>query len=133
MSVFAGHGPVTLDRWAIDPAAGNIVQGQLDDRHQEYPRVDDRMTGRRHRYGYTAVIAEERHATLQPSGDFADEAFANALLKHDFAAGTVEAHEFGREATVGEAVFAPRHPRPTKTTATSSPSCMTPAGVPPTW
>ena len=35
---------------------------------------------------------------------------ANAVLKHDLAAGTVEAHEFGRDATAGEAVFAPASP-----------------------
>ena len=110
VSVFAGHGPVTLDRWVIDPGAGKVAQLRLDDRHQEFPRVDDRMTGRPHRYGYSAVIEAVRQATVQPSGDFADEAFANALLKHDLAAGTVEAHEFGRDATAGEAVFAPASP-----------------------
>ena len=110
VSVFAGHGPVTLDRWVIDPGAGKVAQVRLDDRYQEFPRVDDRMTGRPHRYGYSAVIQAVRQATVQPSGDFADEAFTNALLKHDLAAGTVEAHEFGRDATVGEAVFAPASP-----------------------
>jgi carotenoid cleavage dioxygenase len=44
------------------------------------------------------------------SGDFADQAFANALLKHDLAQGTTEVHEFGRDATAGEAVFAPAGP-----------------------
>ncbi len=53
VSVFEGRGPVTLDRWAIDPAAGKVAQFRLDDRHQEFPRVDDRMTGRPHRYGTT--------------------------------------------------------------------------------
>ncbi len=54
VSVFAGPGPVTLDRWDIDPAAGKVAQVRLDDRHQEFPRVDDRMTGRQHRYGRAA-------------------------------------------------------------------------------
>ena len=36
--------------------------------------------------------------------------FANAVLKHDLAHGTVEAHEFGRAATAGEAVFVPTSP-----------------------
>ena len=110
VSVFAGRGPVTLDRWTVDPAAGKVVQARIDDRHQEFPRVDDRMTGRRHRYGYSAVIGETNRATIQPSGDFADEAFANAVLKHDFEAATVQAHEFGPDATAGEAVFAPASP-----------------------
>jgi carotenoid cleavage dioxygenase-like enzyme len=63
-----------------------------------------------HRYGYSAVIDEVTVATIQPSGDFTDDAFANVLLKHDLALGTVEAHGFGREATAGEAVFAPSSP-----------------------
>ena len=32
------------------------------------------------------------------------------MLKHDLAAGTVQAHQFGRDATAGEAVFAPAAP-----------------------
>ena len=110
VSVFAGRGPVTLDRWTIDPAAGKVVRARIDDRYQEFPRVDDRMTGRRHRYGYSAVIGEDTRATIQPSGDFADGAFANTLLKHDLEAATVQAHEFGRDATAGEAVFVPAAP-----------------------
>jgi carotenoid cleavage dioxygenase len=43
-------------------------------------------------------------------GTFSDAAFADALLKHDLSAGTVEAHRFPRDAAVGEAVFAPSSP-----------------------
>ena len=46
-------------------------------------------------------------AVVTPGGDFADQAFSNALLKHDLAQGSTEVHEFGRDATAGEAVFAP--------------------------
>ena len=101
---------MTLDRWIIDPAAGKVTRQRLDDRPQEFPRVDARVTSRPHRYGYSAVIGELSRATVQPGGDFADQAFANALLKHDLAAGTVQAHEFGPAATAGEAVFAPAGP-----------------------
>jgi carotenoid cleavage dioxygenase-like enzyme len=106
-TLWAEHGPVTLDRWIIDPAAGKVTQQRLDDRPQEFPRVDERIVSRPHRYGYSAVIREVSQATVQISGDFADPAFANAVLKHDLARGTVEAHEFGPEATSGEAVFVP--------------------------
>ncbi|HUK68312.1 MAG TPA: carotenoid oxygenase family protein [Streptosporangiaceae bacterium] len=110
VSTLGGHGPVTLDRWIIDPDAGKVAGQRLDDRSQEFPRVDGRVTSRPHRYGYSAVIGEVSQATAPLSGDFADQAFANALLKHDLAHGTVEAHEFGRDATAGEAVFAPASP-----------------------
>ena len=56
------------------------------------------------------MIGEVNRATVIPGGDFADQAFANALLKHDLAHGNTEAHEFGRDATAGEAVFAPAGP-----------------------
>jgi carotenoid cleavage dioxygenase-like enzyme len=105
-TLWAAHGPVTLDRWIIDPVAGTVSQQRLDDRGQEFPRVDDRLVSQPHRYGYSAVIGEVTRA-ITVAGDFSDDAFANALLRHDLARGTTEAREFGREAAVGEAVFAP--------------------------
>jgi len=108
-TLWAAHGPVTLDRWIIDPVAGKITQQRLDDRGQEFPRVDDRIISRPHRYGYSAVIGVVNRA-ITATGDFTDEAFTNAILRHDLARGTVEAHEFGRDATAGEAVFAPAAP-----------------------
>lgn len=111
VSTPTGPGSLTLDRWIIDPAAGKVTQQRLDDRPQEFPRTDERVTGRPHRYGYSAVIAAVGHAAVSPGGDFADGAFSNALLKHDLTAGTVQAHEFGQDATAGEAVFCSRRPR----------------------
>ena len=108
-TLWSAHGPVTLDRWVIDPAAGKVTQQRLDDRWQEFPRVDERVVSRAHRYGYSAVIGQVAQA-VTAAGDFADGAFANAILKHDLDHGTVQAHEFGRDATVGEAVFAPASP-----------------------
>ena len=106
-TLWSGHGPVTLDRWTIDPAAGQVTQQRLDDRLQEFPRVDDRVISRPHRFGYSAVIGEVSRATIRTSGDFTDDAFANALIKHDLARGTNEVREFGRDAAAGEAVFVP--------------------------
>jgi carotenoid cleavage dioxygenase-like enzyme len=110
MTILAEQGPLTLERWVIDPLAGRVTRQCLDDRRQEFPRVDDRVTSQPHRYGYSAVVGEVSQATVQPNGDFRDGAFATALLKHDLSAGTVEAHQFGRDAATGEAVFAPSSP-----------------------
>ena len=44
-----------------------------------------------------------------------------------------QAHQFGKDATAGEAVFAPAAPTPPRTTATSWPSSTTPTAAPPTW
>jgi carotenoid cleavage dioxygenase-like enzyme len=108
-TLWSAHGPVTLDRWVIDPTARKVTQQRLDDRWQEFPRVDDRVVSRPHRYGYSAVIGEVARA-VTATGDFADDAFSNAILKHDLVSGTVETHEFRRDATVGEAAFAPASP-----------------------
>lgn len=110
VSRMSGRGPVTLDRWTVDPAAGKVIRRRLDDRLQEFPRVDERVVSRPHRYGYSAVIGEVSRATISLTGDFADKAFANALLKHDLVHGTVEAHEFGPDDTASEAVFVPASP-----------------------
>ncbi|MGY1590777.1 carotenoid oxygenase family protein [Geodermatophilus sp. SYSU D00708] len=109
-SALAGQGPLTLDRWVVDPVAGRVSTTRLDDREQEFPRVDERVVSRPHRYGYSAAMGDLGPATVHPTGLFTDGAFANALLKHDLVAGTVEAHAFERNATVGEAVFAPSSP-----------------------
>ncbi|MGW4700326.1 carotenoid oxygenase family protein [Streptomyces sp. NPDC004285] len=96
----------TLDRWTLDLARGTAREERLDDRVQEFPRVDPRRTGRRHRYGYTAAV-ELYAAPAGPDDDRPAEGFGNALLKHDLERGTTEAHEFGRDGTVGEGVFVP--------------------------
>jgi carotenoid cleavage dioxygenase-like enzyme len=110
VSAMTGNGPITLDRWTVDPAAARVTRRRLDDRLQEFPRVDERVISRPHRYGYSAVIGEVNQALIPLSGDFADQAFANALLKHDLTRGSTEAHEFGSGATAGEAVFVPASP-----------------------
>src|SRR3954451_12392086 len=54
------HGPSdaipVLARWTIDRAAGKVREETLDDHPQEFPRFDERLLGRRHRYGYAAGI-----------------------------------------------------------------------------
>lgn len=86
------EGPPSLDRWTVDLAAGKVLEERLDDRGQEFPRVDDRVVGRRHRYGYTASF---------------DGVTGDVLLRHDLAAGTTTTRSFGPGHNVGEFVFVP--------------------------
>jgi carotenoid cleavage dioxygenase len=102
-----GPCPVTLDRWTVDPIGAKVTQQRLDDRHQEFPRIDDRLTGRRHRFGYSAVIGDGIEATSSLEHGIISHGVGNAVRKHDLVAGTVEAQEFGEGASPGEAVFAP--------------------------
>jgi carotenoid cleavage dioxygenase-like enzyme len=106
----AGQGPLTLERWVLDPVCGTVAQQRLDDRPQEFPRIDDRLLSRPHRYGYSAAFGEVNPATVRLDGEVADGAFAHAVLKHDLVTGAVQAHDFGRDAFAGEPVFAPSGP-----------------------
>jgi carotenoid cleavage oxygenase len=85
--------PPTLDRWTIDLAAGRVREERLDDRAQEFPRVDERLTGRRHRYGYSVG------GRLQV-GD-------SVLHRYDLEAGRQESRSFGSGHGLSEFVFVP--------------------------
>lgn len=87
------EGPPTLDRWTLDTRAGKVLESRLDDRPQEFPRIDERLTGRRHRYGYTAAVG-------LPGID-------GAVVKHDLATDSTQVRDFGADRQVSEFVFAP--------------------------
>jgi carotenoid cleavage dioxygenase len=91
----AGQEP-TLDRWTIDLAAGKVLEDRLSDQAQEFPRVDDRLAGRRHRYGYGTFFGTD-DTGLHVGG----------LLKHDLVAGSTETHDFGPGTSASEGVFVP--------------------------
>jgi carotenoid cleavage oxygenase len=86
--------PPTLDRWTIDLDAGKVIEERLDDRPQEFPRVDDRIVGRRHRYGYAT------HFGVNDQG-----IHFGGMVKHDLQTGASEARDFGPGAHAGEGVF----------------------------
>ncbi len=92
------EGPPTLDRWTVDIAAGKVLEERLDDRGQEFPRVDERLVGRRHRYGYSVGFDMDTDDPLG-LGD-------NTIYRHDVVAGTTQARTFAGGA-VGEVVFVP--------------------------
>ncbi|WP_305965162.1 carotenoid oxygenase family protein [Streptomyces sp. IMTB 2501] len=74
-------------KWTTDPATGTVREEQCDDRPGEFPRVDDRLTGRTSGHG---------HLT---SG--------TALVRYDLSSHTATAHGFGPGRRAGEAAFAP--------------------------
>jgi carotenoid cleavage dioxygenase len=85
-----------LERWTFDLRTGTLATETLDDRPQEFPRIDERRTGRPHRYGYGAAFgAGVEHGPA---------------LRHDLAAGTSEVHDYGPGRVTLEPVFVPRAP-----------------------
>jgi carotenoid cleavage oxygenase len=95
-------GPPTLERWAFDLGSGKVVEERLDDRPQEFPRVDERRVGRRHRYGYAVGAGG--------SVDVVDDAVLSEVVKHDLVAQTSTVRSFEPGQSVGEMVFVPHGP-----------------------
>jgi carotenoid cleavage dioxygenase len=95
--LWPNEGAPTLDRWTIDPTSGKVREERIDDRGQEFPRLDERLVGRRHRYGYGAGFT-----TLTEGIDH------GPALKHDLTTGTTEVHDYGAGRVTLEPVFVPR-------------------------
>jgi carotenoid cleavage dioxygenase-like enzyme len=102
--MFATHltgpdeGAPVLERWRIDSGGGKVVTELLDDRPQEFPRVDERVIGRQNRYGYSAALDSQER-------DEAGFTIGGALIKHDLTTGASETRTFRGGA--GEAIFVP--------------------------
>lgn len=89
-----------LHRWRIDLRRGSVASQALDDRDGEFPRVDERRVGRRHRFGYIAATGPEGNETLHP--------VFTAIRKYDLDRGTSETRAFGPQNGAGEPLFVPR-------------------------
>jgi carotenoid cleavage oxygenase len=88
------EGAPVLERWTLDPAASTVKTELLDDRPQEFPRIDERRTGRPHRIGWAAGV------TGGP--------MTGPVLKHDLATGETWVHDVGPGRATLEPVFVPR-------------------------
>ena len=82
-------------RWRFDLVTGETTEEPMSDRCLEFPMVNGRHAGRRHRYSYNARCAH---------GLFAFD----GLVKHDLDTGREEVVEFGDGVFVSETVMAPR-------------------------
>jgi carotenoid cleavage dioxygenase len=89
---------IRFERWIIDPAAQRVARAVIDETPQEFPRFDERLTGKPYRYAYS----------LQATAG-ADLIGASVILKHDLNDRTREMHDFGPGRFPGEFVFIPRN------------------------
>lgn len=94
------EGPTRLERWVCDPTTGTVRSTVLSELSQEFPRLDERRTSRRHRYGYGAEFAPA------PDGGLT---FGN-LLKTDVEQRSTVLHDVGSGRFAMEPVFVPRTP-----------------------
>lgn len=90
-----------LERWRLDRTTGSVSTTVIADGGHEFPRIDERLTGRKHRFGYTVVVHE---------GGARDVDFNGALARHDLQTGESDQRTFGAGASVGEFVFVPASP-----------------------
>lgn len=109
----SADGTPALDRWTIDLAHGKVRHQRLDDRPQEFPRVNEAMVAHRHRYAYSASASEMWRAYGTVDGVPPDGSFSNTLIKHDMLRGTTQVHRFPKDAATSEAVFVPSRPEST--------------------
>jgi len=93
-----GEKPGTLNLFLIDPKTGKTKVEILDDQPQEMPRMDERITGDKFRYGYFS----------------SRDGGMSTLIKRDFDAPTrdsaKEVYAYGPGRFGMEAVFVPRTP-----------------------
>lgn len=93
-----GEGHPTLDRWEIDLSTGAVRTERRDDRQQEFPRINETLTGAKHRYGYTVGIENAFDGA---------ETDRSAVYKQDFSTGGSQQAAFDPELLVGEMSFVP--------------------------
>lgn len=87
-----------LWRWTIDTASGAVTEEQLSDQPMEFPRVDERVVGRTHRWAYASEVRRD-----------GDNGFGGRLVRVDGKRGDVEVVDLGPGRRGGEWVMVPRH------------------------
>lgn len=85
------EGAPVLVRWSLHRPSGRLDESVIDDRGNEFARINGRFGGRDYRYAYTAHWG-------------VDVAFGPAM-KHDLKWGTTEVHDYGRGRMTSEPVF----------------------------
>lgn len=90
-----------LWRWMIDTATGSVHEEQLSDVPLEFPRVDERVVGRPHRWAYATEVPR--------SADGND--FGRRLVRIDGKSGSTAMIDLGAGRRGGEWVMVPRHAR----------------------
>jgi len=84
-----------FERWTMPAGGGRVVREVLHDATQEFPRLDERLTGEPYRYAYAVGFRPDQQGS-QP------------LYRHDLQTRQTRLHEFGPQAVPGEFVFVPR-------------------------
>ncbi len=87
----------SLHRWTIDLDRGSVADEILDDRGQEFPRIDPRRAGLEHRFSYAVATSESSRGEIGFGG----------VIKHDHQTKSTTMHQLAASQSAGEAVFVP--------------------------
>ena len=95
-----GESLPSLDRWTINLTTGAVSTECRDDRSQEFPRINENLTGLRHRFGYTVGIEGGFLGAGEPD-------LVSAVYKHDYATGSTTCAALDPDLMLGEVCFVP--------------------------
>jgi carotenoid cleavage dioxygenase len=90
-----------LHRFCLPLQGGAVKSTPCDDRPGEFPRIDERRLGEKHRFGYVAAAGDATPLGAAP--------VFTAVTKYDLERGSNEVRQFGAGNGVGEPLFIPRH------------------------
>jgi carotenoid cleavage dioxygenase len=85
--------PPQLWRWEIDESTSTVQRTLVDERIQEFPKLDDRRTGLPYRYGYTVEL-------MSAAG-------GHSLIVHDTCGGETQSWSTEPKKSLSEAIFVP--------------------------
>jgi carotenoid cleavage dioxygenase len=88
--------PCYMYRWTFDMSTGAVTETQIDDWAHAFPRVDDRVVGLKHRYGWVSGSRPEATGGMNAPG---------IVARYDMTDGSKTIHDFGAHAHPGEFVF----------------------------
>lgn len=87
-----------LDRWTIDLTKGAVRMDRKDDRPLEFPRINEKLTGKKHRYGYMPNITNQ-FRDVDGSGI--------GIVKYDYETDTSTSSRLDPALALGEMSFVP--------------------------
>ncbi|RDD85125.1 carotenoid oxygenase family protein [Streptomyces parvulus] len=102
-------GPPALARWTISPHRGTVSEQIMSDHSIEWPRINQALTGRPHRFGWFGATSPE---VLRLSDDVDRDRGGSfepgPLVKFDTATGHTSTHDFGAGRVTQEPAFVAR-------------------------
>jgi carotenoid cleavage dioxygenase len=88
--------PCYMYRWSFNMKTGAVKETQLDDWAHAFPRVDDRVVGLKHRYGWVSGTRPKAMGGMDAPG---------VVARYDMSNGSKTIHDLGPSAHPGEFVF----------------------------